>query len=108
MSQIPLYLDDATQALAEQAAQTNGLSKTPWVAETIRKCTAHERPQDCLALAGAFADFPLREESSATPLAIMVFTQWRTVCRGTLYCQPDFVPLDYELVSTPPSISIVF
>ena len=65
MSQITLYLDDATQALVEQAAQANGLSKSRWVAEIIRKYAAHEWPQDCLALAGCFADFPLREEGSA-------------------------------------------
>lgn len=66
MSQITLYLDDATQALVEQAAQANGLSKSRWVAEIIRKYAAHEWPQDCLALAGRFSDFPLREESAAT------------------------------------------
>jgi len=65
MSQITLYLDDATQALVEQAAQANGLSKSRWVAEIIRKYAAHEWSQDCLALAGRFADFPLREESPA-------------------------------------------
>lgn len=63
MSQITLYLDDATQALVEQAAHANGLSKSRWVAEIIRKYAAHEWPQDCLALAGAFPDFPLVEES---------------------------------------------
>jgi hypothetical protein len=66
MSQITLYLDDATQALVEQAAQANGLSKSRWVSEIIRKYAAHEWPQDCLALAGRFADFPLREEGSAS------------------------------------------
>lgn len=66
MSQITLYLDDATQALVEQAARANGLSKSRWVAEIIRKYAAHEWPQDCVALAGSFADFPLREESPAS------------------------------------------
>lgn len=65
MSQITLYLDDATQALVEQAAQANGLSKSRWVAEIIRKYAAHEWPQDCLALAGCFADFPLREDNAS-------------------------------------------
>ena len=65
MSQITLYLDDATQALVEQAAQANGISKSRWVAEIIRKHATHEWPQDCLALAGAFADFPLRESDPA-------------------------------------------
>lgn len=62
MSQITLYLDDATQALVEQAAKAHGLSKSRWVADIIRKYAAHEWPQDCLGLAGRFADFPLRED----------------------------------------------
>lgn len=65
MSQITLYLDDATQMLVDQAAQANGVSKSRWVADIIRKYAAHEWPQDCLSLAGRFADFPLREESAA-------------------------------------------
>jgi hypothetical protein len=69
MSQITLYLDDATQALVEQAARANGLSKSRWVAEIIRKYAAHEWPQDCVDLAGRFADFPLREEAPASPKA---------------------------------------
>ena len=64
MSQITLYLDDATQALVEQAALADGVSKSRWVAEIIRKHAAHEWPQDCLALAGRFADFPLRDAVS--------------------------------------------
>lgn len=66
MSQITLYLDDATQALVDQAAQANGLSKSRWVVDLIRKHAAHEWPRDCLELAGRFADFPLREDG---PLA---------------------------------------
>ena len=61
MSQITLYLDPAVQALVDQAAQANGMSKSRWVAELIRKYAAHEWPLDCLALAGKFPDFPLRE-----------------------------------------------
>lgn len=69
MSQITLYLDDATQALVEQAAKAHGLSKSRWVAGIIRKYAAHEWPQDCLAMAGRFADFPLRELNSNEDLA---------------------------------------
>ncbi|MFM2066924.1 MAG: hypothetical protein RLZZ584_1833 [Pseudomonadota bacterium] len=65
MSQITLYLDDATQALVEQAAAANGMSKSRWVAEIIRKHAAHEWPQDCLALAGQFADFPMQEDDAS-------------------------------------------
>ncbi|HQY38848.1 MAG TPA: CopG family transcriptional regulator [Giesbergeria sp.] len=65
MSQITLYLDEATQALVEQAATANGMSKSRWVAEIIRKYAAHEWPKDCLELAGRFADFPLRDAGVA-------------------------------------------
>ena len=64
MSQITLYLDDATQALVEQASLANGVSKNRWVADIIRKYAAHEWSQDCLALAGNCADFPLRSSDA--------------------------------------------
>lgn len=67
MSQITLYLDDATQALVDQAAQANGVSKSRWVADLIRKHAAHEWPAACLALAGQFADFPLTEGNPTQP-----------------------------------------
>jgi hypothetical protein len=35
MSQITLYLDDATRALVEQAALADGMSKSRWVAELL-------------------------------------------------------------------------
>ncbi len=69
MSRITLYLDDATHALVEQAAQASGLSKSRWVREIIRKCASHEWPQDCLVSAGYFADFPLRAQTQSAPLA---------------------------------------
>jgi hypothetical protein len=65
MAQFTLYLDDATQALVEQTAKSLGVSKSRWVTEIIRKYAADHWPQDCLALAGRFADFPLREEGVA-------------------------------------------
>lgn len=61
MSQITLYRGDATQALVDLAALTNCMSKSRWEAEIIRKHAAQKWPQDCLELAGRFADFPLRE-----------------------------------------------
>lgn len=64
MSQITLYLDDSTQALVDQAAAANGMSKSRWVAEIIRKYAAHEWSKECLELAGRFADFPLRGQTS--------------------------------------------
>jgi hypothetical protein len=67
MSQITLYLDDTTQALVDQAALANGVSKSRWVADLIRKHAAHEWPADCLALAGQFADFPLSDAHAPQP-----------------------------------------
>ena len=67
MSQITLYLDDATQTLVDQAARANGMSKSRWVAEIIRKYAAQEWPKDCLTLAGRFPDFPLREDANTVP-----------------------------------------
>jgi hypothetical protein len=66
MSQITLYLDEATQALVDQAAAVNGVSKSRWVADLIRQHAAHEWPQSCLASAGQFADFPLGGDGLAT------------------------------------------
>jgi hypothetical protein len=63
MSQITLYLDEATQALVDQAAKANGVSKSRWVADLIRTHAAHDWPQDCLALAGRFTDFLLIDEA---------------------------------------------
>jgi hypothetical protein len=62
MSQITLYLDEATQALVEQAAKANGVSKSRWVAGIIRKHAAHDWPQECLELAGRFPDFPMLDQ----------------------------------------------
>lgn len=72
MSQITLYLDDATQAIVDQAAQASGISKSRWVAEIIRKYAANEWSEECLKLAGSFADFPLREDVPAKTTAVDV------------------------------------
>ena len=69
MSQITLYLDDATQALVEQAALDNGVSKSRWVDDIIRKHDGHEWPRAYLDMEGRFAEFPLREEPVAAGAA---------------------------------------
>lgn len=69
MGQITLYLDDATQAMVDQAAQASGVSRSRWVADIIRTYAAHDWPRDCLALAGRFPDFPLRDENTPPPPA---------------------------------------
>lgn len=62
MAQITLYLDDGTEALLARAAQSSGISKSRWVAQLIRTHAENEWPEDCLALAGQFPDFPLSED----------------------------------------------
>ena len=64
MSQITLYLDDATQALVDQAAVASGISKSRWVAEAIRHYAADAWPQACFDLAGSFPDFLLVEQGA--------------------------------------------
>ena len=64
MPQISLYLDDATQALVDQAAEVNGISKSRRVAEAIRRYAAHEWPLRCLNLACSFPHFPLVGDSA--------------------------------------------
>ncbi len=67
MAQITLYLDDATQALVDQGTQANGVSKSRWVADLIRKHAVHEWPAANLALAGKFASFPLTNGGQPQP-----------------------------------------
>lgn len=65
MSQLTLYLNEATQSLVERAAAANGVSKSRWVSDIIDKYASQEWPRDCLDLAGRFPDFPLRETGPA-------------------------------------------
>ncbi|HEY0295815.1 MAG TPA: CopG family transcriptional regulator [Bordetella sp.] len=66
MAQITLYLDEDTEILVAQAAKAKGISKSRWVAEAIRQYAHDTWPAECLALAGAFPDFPLREDSPSS------------------------------------------
>lgn len=68
MSQITLYLDDETDEVLTASARRSGLSKSKWVAHLIRRHARDEWPQDCLALAGAFPDFPLSEDAAGAAL----------------------------------------
>lgn len=63
MSQITLYLDAETEALLAAAASQTGVSRSRWVADLIRQHARHAWPPHCLALAGRFSDFPLREDA---------------------------------------------
>ena len=62
MSQITLYLDEETEKLVQEKAKANGVSKSRWVADLIRRHAHDSWPEECRQLAGAFPDFPLKEE----------------------------------------------
>jgi hypothetical protein len=61
MSQVTLYLDGEAENLLRQSAQAAGLSNSKWVAQLIKKHARQEWPTELKALAGSFADFPLRD-----------------------------------------------
>ena len=77
MPRLTLYLDAQTQALVTAQAKAAGLSKSRWVAELIRRHAHGHWPEPgwsepCRALAGAFADFSLREEAPTADAATEV------------------------------------
>lgn len=63
MSQVTLYLDNEAEQLLRQSAQAAGLSNSKWVADLIKKHARQEWPAELIALAGAFSDFPLRDNT---------------------------------------------
>ena len=69
MSQITLYLDDETEQLVRAAAEACGVSKSRWVADMIRRHARDTWPDEIVALAGAFPDFPLCEKADSIPPA---------------------------------------
>lgn len=60
ISKIMLYLDDETEVLLRNCAQSAGLSNSEWVANLIRQNAKTQWPAEILQLAGTFPDFPLR------------------------------------------------
>jgi hypothetical protein len=62
MPQVTLYLDKDTDAKMRAAAETEGKSRSRWLADLIRARLADEWPQAVQRLAGAWKDFPTAEE----------------------------------------------
>lgn len=63
MSRITLHLDEETDTLVQQAAKASGISKSRWVADLVHRHVHDTWPAAAARLAGAFPDFPLREEA---------------------------------------------
>ena len=68
MSQVTLYLDDETDRALSVAATRSGMSRSRWVSQLILRHAQDQWPQECLSLAGAFPDFPLREPRAQASL----------------------------------------
>ena len=66
LSQVTIYLDEETATKMKQAARSQGLSQSQWVARLIRERTSNEWPPSVAELAGAWADLPLSTEIRST------------------------------------------
>ncbi len=66
MSPMTLQLDGVTQTLLHDALKAAGMAPGAWLADVIRCDVGQAWPAECLALAGSFADFPLRVDSHPT------------------------------------------
>lgn len=62
MAQLTLYLDQETVGKMRQAAKSEGLSQSQWVARLIRAQLESEWPQAVRELAGTWTEFPEIEE----------------------------------------------
>ena len=66
MAQLTLYLDQETVGKMRQAAASEGLSQSQWVARLIRERLDSEWPQAVRELAGAWTEFPELDELRCT------------------------------------------
>jgi hypothetical protein len=62
MAQITIYLEDEVLALVKAATKNGGVSQSKWIAEAVRLRAKKEWPEDVLAAAGTWTDFPTAEE----------------------------------------------
>ncbi|MGM0452332.1 MAG: CopG family transcriptional regulator [Thermodesulfobacteriota bacterium] len=68
MGQVTIYLDNGTETKMKEAAKSNHVSVSKWVAAIIEEKIATEWPRDIVKLAGSWKDdFPTIEELRANP-----------------------------------------
>ncbi len=65
MAQLTLDLDQETEMRMRAAAEAAGLSISKWVAKLVRERPTDSWPASVAALAGAWADLPVAEETRA-------------------------------------------
>lgn len=66
MAQLTLYLDQETVGKMRQAAESEGLSQSQWVARLIKARLESKWPQAVRELAGAWSEFPEVDELRRT------------------------------------------
>ena len=66
MGQVTIYLEDEIEERMSQAAKSEHVSKSKWVASLIRAKVASEWPESVTQLAGAWKDLSLVEEDRAS------------------------------------------
>ena len=62
MGQVTIYLEDEIEEKMSQAAKSEHVSKSKWVAGLIKAKVASEWPESITHLAGAWKDLPSAEE----------------------------------------------
>ena len=65
MGQVTIYLEDEIEEKMSQAAKSEHLSKSKWIASLIKAKVASEWPESVVRLAGAWKDLSLAEEDRA-------------------------------------------
>jgi hypothetical protein len=65
MAQVTIYLDKETEEKMRAYTKSKAISQSQWIASLIRERLRTEWPDDVLALAGAWKDFPLAEDIRA-------------------------------------------
>ena len=86
MSQLTLYLDDTTRQMVVEAAASEGVSQSRWVAQLIRDKVQPSWPVGWRDALGSFPDFPLgtrparcRRSSTGWVLAMVFMLDANTV-----------------------------
>ena len=65
MVQVTIYLDKETEEKMRAYTKSKAISQSQWIASLIRERLRTEWPEQVIALAGAWKDFPLAEDIRA-------------------------------------------
>ena len=65
MAQVTIYLDKDTEEKMKEYTKSKDISQSQWIAGLIREKLLTEWPEEVIALAGAWKDFPSQEELRA-------------------------------------------